>query len=31
MGANITKEDFETNMPVVFEALNHCWANGYKD
>ena len=31
MGANITKEDFETHMPVVFQALNHCWANAYQD
>ncbi|MFN5870698.1 MAG: ATP-dependent nuclease, partial [Akkermansiaceae bacterium] len=31
IGANITKEDFETNMPVVFHALEHCWANAYQD
>lgn len=31
MGANITKEDFETQMPVVFHALTHCWANAYQD
>lgn len=31
MGDNITKEDFETHLPVVFQALNHCWANAYQD
>ena len=31
MGLNITKEDFETHMPVMFEALKHCWANAYQD
>ena len=28
---NITKEDFETQMPVMFQALEHCWANAYQD
>jgi len=31
IGSNITKEDFEANMPVVFQALEHCWTNAYKD
>lgn len=31
IGANITKEDFETNMPVVFQALEHCWTHAYQD
>lgn len=31
MGRNITKEDFETHMPIMFQALEHCWANAYKD
>ncbi|MCE2724973.1 MAG: AAA family ATPase [Burkholderiales bacterium] len=31
IGANITKEDFETNMSVVFQALEHCWTNAYQD
>ena len=31
MGRNITKEDFETHMPIMFQALEHCCANAYKD
>jgi len=31
LGAKITKEDFETHMPVVFQALEHCWNHAYKD
>lgn len=31
MGAKITKEDFENNMPVLFQALEHCWMNAYQD
>ena len=31
MGRNISKEDFETHMPVMFHALEHCWANAYQD
>ena len=31
MGLNITRRDFETDMPVMFRALEHCWANAYKD
>jgi recombinational DNA repair ATPase RecF len=31
IGRNITKEDFETHMPIMFQALEHCCANAYKD
>ncbi|MGH8127667.1 MAG: ATP-dependent nuclease [Gammaproteobacteria bacterium] len=31
LGTKITKEDFETHMPVMFQALDHCWNNAYKD
>ncbi|MCF3649049.1 ATP-dependent nuclease [Synoicihabitans lomoniglobus] len=29
MGRNITKENFENHMPIMFRALEHCWANAY--
>lgn len=31
LGERITKEDFESHMPVFFHALQHCWSNAYKD
>ncbi|MGB0372465.1 MAG: ATP-dependent nuclease [Opitutales bacterium] len=31
MGQNISKEDFENHMTVMFEALEYCWANAYQD
>lgn len=29
MAKNITKEQFETEMPVMFSALNSCWEKAY--
>ena len=31
LGANITKEAFESQMPVLLSALEHCWSKAYKD
>ena len=31
IGSNISKEDFETQMPVMFDALKYCWEKAYKD
>ncbi|USE34053.1 hypothetical protein [Endozoicomonas sp. SCSIO W0465] len=29
MAHNITQSDFENQMPIIFNALNHCWMNAY--
>lgn len=31
MGKAITREDFESLMKVMLKALEHCWAEAYKD
>lgn len=31
MGENISKEQFETEMNVIFEALNKCWSKAYRN
>ncbi len=30
MSSNITKEQFENEMPIIFSALQHCWDNAYQ-
>ena len=30
VGQEITQQEFETNMKIVFDALGHCWKNAYE-